>query len=91
MSIPSAWSQVLAFFPTPPVIEPLPGQLSSDARPLPADAIFKLVADRSPDEGGLASQPTLSRFMNAIFIPSLKRVRDVFLDQFIASFDTASN
>jgi hypothetical protein len=52
------------------------------------DPVFKLVADRSPDEGNLASQPTLSRFENAISIPSLKRLRDVFLDQFIASFDT---
>src|SRR6516225_10796513 len=35
MSIPSAWSQVLDFFGTPLVIEPSPGQLSSDAGPLP--------------------------------------------------------
>ena len=37
----------------------------------------------------LASQPTLSRFENAISIKSLKQLRDVFLDQFIASFDAA--
>jgi hypothetical protein len=36
----------------------------------------------------LASQPTLSRFENAISIKSLKRLRDVFPDQFVASFDT---
>jgi hypothetical protein len=144
MSIPSAWPQVLDFFGTPLVIEPSPGQLSSDAGLLPirqfderigltqaftaalddprdpdltehsflemvrsrvygilagyadqnnhdtlrADPVFKLVADRSPDENDLASQPTLSRFENAISIKSLKRLRDVFLDQFIASFDT---
>jgi hypothetical protein len=29
------------------------------------DPVFKLVADRSPDEGDLASQPTLSRFENS--------------------------
>jgi hypothetical protein len=52
------------------------------------DPVFKLVADRSPDDDDLASQPTLSRFENAISIRSLKRLRDVFLDQFIASFDT---
>jgi hypothetical protein len=52
------------------------------------DPVFKLVADRSPEDDGLASQPTLSRFENAISIQSLKRLRDVFLDQFIASFDT---
>ena len=52
------------------------------------DAIFKLIADRSPEADPLASQPTLSRFENAISIPSLKRLRDVFIDQFIHSFAT---
>ena len=51
------------------------------------DPVFKLIADRSPDDMDLASQPTLSRFENAISIKSLKRLRDVFIDQFIASFD----
>src|SRR5260221_4867251 len=36
------------------------------------DPIFKLIPDRSPDADPLASQPTLSRFENAITIPSLK-------------------
>ncbi len=145
MSIPAAWPQRLDFFGTPLVIEPSPGQLSSDAGLLPigqfdqrigltraftdalddprdpnltehtflemvrsrvygilagyadqndhdtlrADPVFKLVADRSPEEDDLASQPTLSRFENAISIQSLKRLRDVFLDQFLASFDTS--
>jgi hypothetical protein len=35
----------------------------------------------------LASQPTLSRFENAIDIPSRKRLRDVLIDPFIASFE----
>jgi hypothetical protein len=52
------------------------------------DPVFKLLADRSPEDDDLASQPTLSRFENAISIQSLKRLREVFLDQFIASFDT---
>jgi hypothetical protein len=52
------------------------------------DPVFKLVADRSPEDDDLASQPTLSRFENAISIPSLKRLRDAFLDQFIASFES---
>src|SRR5215471_3400807 len=60
----------------------------NDHDTLRADPIFKLVADRSPEDNDLASQPTLSRFENAISIRSLKRLRDVFLDQFIASFDT---
>src|SRR5262245_57409614 len=51
------------------------------------DPVFKLLAERSPEDGDLASQPTLSRFENAIAIKSLKRLRDVFLDQFIGSFD----
>jgi hypothetical protein len=132
------------FFGPPLVIEPSPGQLSSDAGLLPIrqfderigltqafaaalddprdpdltehtflemvrsriygilagyedqndhdtlrhDPVFKLVADHSPDDDDLASQPTLSRFENAISIQSLKRLRDVLLDQFIASFDT---
>src|SRR5262249_51715040 len=59
----------------------------NDHDTLRADPIFKLVADRSPHDDDLASQPTLSRFENAISIKSLKRLRDVFLDQFIASFD----
>jgi hypothetical protein len=53
---------------------------------LRADAVLKLVAGRLPTDPDLASQPTLSRFENAIDISSLKRLRDVFLDQFLASF-----
>jgi hypothetical protein len=52
------------------------------------DPVFKLIANRSPDDDPLASQPTLSRFENAISIASLKRLRDVFIDQFMASFAT---
>lgn len=50
------------------------------------DPIFKLIAERSPEADPLASQPTLSRFENAINIASLKRLRDLFIDQFIGSF-----
>jgi hypothetical protein len=52
------------------------------------DPVFKLILGRSPQEPPLASQPTLSRFENGIDIASLKRLRDVFIDQFIASFET---
>jgi hypothetical protein len=52
------------------------------------DPLFKLLVGRSPDGRELASQPTLSRFENAIDVPSLRRLQDVFLDQFIASFST---
>ena len=53
---------------------------------LRSDAVFKLIADRLPDDDALASQPTLSRFENAIDPASLFRLQDVFLDQFLASF-----
>jgi hypothetical protein len=53
------------------------------------DPVFQLVCDRVPGDGEeLASQPTLSRFENAIDIPSLFRLRDVLIDQFLDAFDT---
>jgi hypothetical protein len=58
----------------------------NDHDTLRSDAAFKLIADRSPTDADLASQPTLSRFENQINIASLKRLRKVFVDQFIASF-----
>jgi Transposase DDE domain group 1 len=60
----------------------------NDHDTLRSDPIFKLVADRSPDDAALASQPTLSRFENHIDIASLKRLKDVLIDQFIAAFGT---
>jgi hypothetical protein len=59
----------------------------NDHDKLRSDPVFKLVAGRLPSAPDLASQPTLSRFENAVDIPSLWRLRDVFLDQFLASFD----
>ena len=38
---------------------------------LRTDPVFKLIANRSPDDAELASQPTLSRFENQIDISSL--------------------
>src|SRR6266567_1643497 len=58
----------------------------NDHDTLRSDPVFKLIADRLPDGPDLASQPTLSRFENAVDIPSLKRQREQFVDQFIASF-----
>jgi len=52
------------------------------------DPVFKLIAGRSLDDPDLASQPTLSRFENAINIPSLNRLQDLLIEQFIDSFDT---
>ena len=58
----------------------------NDHDTLRSDPVFKLVAGRSPDDADLASQPTLSRFENSIGVKSLFRLRDVFIEQFIASF-----
>lgn len=59
----------------------------NDHDALRSDAVFKLVAGRSPEDDDLASQPTLSRFENAITPRSLFRLQDVLLDQFVASFE----
>jgi hypothetical protein len=55
---------------------------------LRSDPIFKLLCDRSTADGDLASQPTLSRFENAVDTQSFFRLRDVLIDQFLASFST---
>jgi hypothetical protein len=52
------------------------------------DPVFKLIANRVPDAEPLASQPTLSRFENAVAIAALKRLRHLFIDEFIGSFAT---
>jgi hypothetical protein len=51
------------------------------------DPIFKLIADRLPHDADLSSQPTLSRFENAVSIPDLYRLRDVLVDLFLESVD----
>jgi hypothetical protein len=60
----------------------------NDHDTLRSDPVFKLLAGRSPDDDDLASQPTLSRFENAVAIPDLFRLRDLFVTQFIKSFPT---
>lgn len=54
---------------------------------LRSDPIFKVICGRSIDGGDLASQPTLSRFENAIAPRCFLGLQDAFVDQFIASFD----
>lgn len=58
----------------------------NDHDTLRTDPVFKLIAERLPTDADLASQPTLSRFENQINVASLRRLRQVFVDQFIASF-----
>src|SRR3954470_1037264 len=60
----------------------------NDHDTLRSDPVFKLLADRLPDDLDLASQPTLSRFENAVSIPDLWRLRDVFVDSFLQAFDS---
>lgn len=54
---------------------------------LRSDPIFKLICNRSIDDCDLASQPTLSRFENAIDTPCFFRLDETLIDQFLAAFD----
>jgi hypothetical protein len=54
---------------------------------LRSDPIFKLICGRSIEDDDLASQPTLSRFENAIEVKSFFRLAEALLEQFITSFD----
>lgn len=60
----------------------------NDHDTLRSDVIFKLIAGRAPDEGELASQPTLSRLENMVSVPDLFRMRDWFLDRFVEGFES---
>lgn len=54
---------------------------------LRSDPLFKLICNRSLEDPDLASQPTLSRFENAIGVRSFFRLEEWLLEEFIASFD----
>jgi len=64
-----------------------PDQNDHDA--LRSNPVFKLLADRSPDDGDLASQPTISRFENDVTARELLELEDWFIDRFVDSFDEA--
>jgi hypothetical protein len=53
---------------------------------LRSDPVFELIAGRLPDDPDLASQPSLSRFENAVAIADLRRLRDALVDPFLQSF-----
>ena len=60
----------------------------NDHETLRSDPLFKMIAGRSPDdENDLASQATISRFENAITPSSLLQLEELFLDQFVESFE----
>jgi len=58
----------------------------NDHDALRSDAIFKVIADRSPDDDDLASQPTLSRFENSVTAKDLLRLEEEFIERFVNSF-----
>jgi hypothetical protein len=62
----------------------------NDAATLCSDPIFKACIDRAPEtDRDLASQPTLSRFENAVSRTDLLRASEVPVDLFIAQYPTA--
>jgi hypothetical protein len=58
----------------------------NDHDALRSDAVFKILANRLPEDKDLASQPTLSRFENAITPGDLLRLEQWFIDRFVDSF-----
>lgn len=58
----------------------------NDHDELRSDPVFKLLADRLPDDPDLASQPTLSRFENAVSIADLNGLRESLLEQSLDAF-----
>jgi hypothetical protein len=62
-------------------------QDQNDHDELRHDPVFQLICGRLPGGTDLASQPTLSRFENAVTIADLKRLREFLLESFLESFD----
>lgn len=58
----------------------------NDHDALRSDAVFKLLADRLPEEKDLASQPTLSRFENSVTPRDLLQLETWFVERFVNSF-----
>lgn len=61
----------------------------NDHDSLRSDPVFKLIAERHPDELDLASQPTISRLENAVTAADLLRMEEWWIDRFVASFREA--
>ncbi|QBG46952.1 IS1380 family transposase [Verrucomicrobia bacterium S94] len=62
---------------------------ANDCDALRDDPLFKMAAGRLPEDGALASQPTMSRLENRVSVRELLRMGYALADQFIASFDHA--
>jgi hypothetical protein len=61
---------------------------ADDADELRTDPGFKAACNRLLTEDDLASQPTMSRFENALTVRDVYRIAEVLIDQFITSYDT---
>ena len=61
---------------------------ADDCDDLRIDPGFKMACDRLPSGEDLASQPTMSRFENALSSKDVYRIADALVRQFIASYDT---
>ena len=60
---------------------------ADDADDLRTDPGFKASCNRLPSGDDLASQPTMSRFENALTSKDIYRIAGVLIDQFIASYE----
>ena len=61
---------------------------ANDANDLRVDPGIKASCNRLPSDDDLASQPTMTRFENSISTKDLYRIAEVFVNQFVASYDT---
>ena len=63
---------------------------ANDSNSLRKDPVLKMALDRFPVEGDdLATQPTISRLENQVTEKELDKMKDVFIQEFIASYDKA--
>src|SRR4030042_3721829 len=61
---------------------------SNDANDLRIDPGFKASCGKLHSDADLASQPTITRFENSLSKKEIYRISEVFVDQFVASYET---
>jgi len=64
-------------------------QDSDDCDLLRGDSILKMCSGRLPDDKELSSQPTMSRLENKLTDKELYKIGEVFLNEFIGSYEKA--
>jgi len=62
----------------------------NDHDTLRTEPVFKMVAGRLPEDKALASQPTLSRFENAVTARQVARLNRVLVEQFVTCSSEAT-